>query len=340
MNTVLRYYGYHFKRTLIRIIVLVIFISLMAYYSSCSNWASPEYAYVEFTATTVVLIIIAYILAAMELYPFKNRRNLDLWLSSPLSRTKLIVTHIVNGAVHLFITTLFAGIFATARIAVMNTMLTRFNTISGLRYAAVIFPSLLITYIVACAIYIIGNNGTDGVIFLIMYTLLPVLVNGAIEYFSDNFRIDTDFQSLAYLSWLELPLALTVDEERIAMNKPAIMINSGRDMAALVVSSVVWGLIAVALLVLIAVYFRKLKPEKIGGPSDIFPGYRFLIPSCGYSMLIISADSYIVVPLFILIGMFLMYIVFRKGIRIKIPDIVCLGVGVVIMILMRVIAPL
>jgi len=334
MNTAVRYFAYHFKKTIVRLIILAFFISLMSYYTSVYLWTSVEYADVDFSSLTVILVIVTYVVAVMELAPFKNRRNLDLWLSSPLSRTQLLAAHLINGAAHLIITLFFAGSFAAIRIAVLNSMGADFYPSYGFHYAAVMIPALLLTYIIACSIYILGNRSMDGVIFLILYTILPFLINGAIESLRLD-RIGIRYRAKYTFSWLEIPFDLASKEQRSAMGKVDMTLVDSIYITQFAVLCVVWTVIAIGALVLTVVYFKRLKPEKIGGPSDVFPGYRFLLPASAYSMIILSADSYLVVPLFILIGMFLMYIVFRKSVRIKIPDIICLGVGVVIMIISR-----
>ncbi|SCW69771.1 hypothetical protein SAMN02910456_02656 [Ruminococcaceae bacterium YRB3002] len=336
MNTGMRYFTYHFKKTIIRLIVLMVFVSLFAFYSTVERVIRADESYVEFAFLTIIIGGISYLLAALELSPFKNRRNLDLWLSSPLSRTQLVLTNVINGAIHLTVTTLFAGIIVMIRMTLLNTVGASFNPAHGLLYSLIILPPAMLIYVIACAIFVIGNSNADGALFLGLQSLFVLWCNDAFENLIYVFAPNARFPRLGDMSWFAMISGFSNLASQISSGNTHRYEYVSLNHLKLTVATVFWTVIAIIAVVFIIRYFNRLKPEKVGGVSDCFWGFRFLLPACGYSLLLLAGDAVIIVPLLILIGMFLMYVFFRKSFKIKLPDIICLGVGVLLMIIMQI----
>jgi hypothetical protein len=81
--------------------------------------------------------------------------------------------------------------------------------------------------------------------------------------------------------------------------------------------------------------FKKRSPLNVGEISESWLGYRILGPIfsiCG--VLIFNNDSILDAPLviFVLIFMFLGYMLYRRGLRFKIPDIAVMAIAVLLTI--------
>ena len=94
----------------------------------------------------------------------------------------------------------------------------------------------------------------------------------------------------------------------------------------------VWGAIGIAAAVGYFVTFVKKGAEKAGEISNSWFGYKLLIPLYGYSLLL-QYDSLDFMTVAICILMVIGYVVYRRGFKLKLSDIIisCLGIGMIIL---------
>ena len=104
MGTGGRYALYHFKKTLVRFAVMLIYELVTINYGIHSEWDYSGKVTHSFNLTLfgVNFILLSIIAVILEFAPFKNRRNLDSWFSFPISRTGLATVHALNGAVQVW----------------------------------------------------------------------------------------------------------------------------------------------------------------------------------------------------------------------------------------------
>ena len=346
MSTGMRYFARHFRSSLIRLAVMVLFSSVICFYFSVNHWYTgvTDVYTVSLSVHSLIMMILTYVLPAAEFDAFKNRRNLDLWMSSPLSRTSLIVSNIVNGAIQMLITHSAAGLAVIIRMLVYN------GAGAGLRvYNAVIFllmslPVLLAVYLFNCAVFMIGNCRLDGIIFILLYSILPAMLSGVVEMVKRClvFKYEYDYDGAVRSGYSVISKLSEVysrqsgpvitSDRQLAPLSGRYSITSG-DMAWYMI----WIAIGIASLVLAVVYFKRLRPEKVGGPSTNFFGYTFLLPAAGYSFLIMASTAGLIVSLLIMMAMFLGYVIFRKGFSFRLPDIICMGIAVLMVTVFKIV---
>ena len=90
-----KYFTYHMKKTVIRFVVMALFLVMMA-----NSFTVTSYSYmgidnvnVSLSSFSVFAIVAPAIVAALEFSQFMNRRNLDTWYSLPISRRDLFIVH-------------------------------------------------------------------------------------------------------------------------------------------------------------------------------------------------------------------------------------------------------
>ncbi|MBR6484791.1 MAG: hypothetical protein IKT14_07195, partial [Clostridiales bacterium] len=173
MDLVKRYSIYHFKKTLIRFAVILLYCLVVVNFgvhNSYDSWDGTTYHYFSLSCYGVSMLLMCFVAAVMEFSEFKNRRNLDSWFSFPLDRWKIALIHFVNGAVEIIVAHTLSFILGYCKILPfvkecdldMKGMLPMFFLIliMGLcYYGLLIFP------------FIIANNVFDGIFFAVLYSI-------------------------------------------------------------------------------------------------------------------------------------------------------------------------
>ena len=334
MNIAVRYFRYHFKQTLVRLIVMLAFVSLISYYGAASYFTSAtgnNFYSVELIVVSAVMLILCYVVAALEFDPFKKRRNLDLWLSAPLSRTQLILIHMFNGAIHLTVTFIVAGIVTYVKLLILQNAGAVLWMSNLLWYELSLIPLLILFYGFFSAVYIIANSSRDGVIFMVLYSILPLLLEGVRRRLTDYIH-ESRYDEIMTFNGVINDISEHYSYELMPDDSYHRAAVTGLTSAWLII----WSIISVIAVALVIFYFSRLKTEKTGGPSDNIFGYRLLLPIEGYSVFIVVSSAAWIVSALLFIVMFLGYVIFRKGFRLKIPDIICLGVGLLVIIVAKI----
>ena len=331
MNTELRYALYHFKKTVFRFVLMILYSIVVvnasihsSYFTYSQGSQRVEVNSFSLDAFGVNILILGFLVAILEFAEFKNRRNLDTWFSFPLNRWKIGLIHFINGAVQLIVAHTISYIWGYLKISVY------FNTLpldKGIFFTSyfVILATGLVFYGFTIFPFMIANNTFDGVIFTVFYTVLPfisigVLFETMLEYtgLRDLFKTDmcygvisvvyglTDHYSYNFMSTIRktsMHAYETVDCVWIA----------------------IWLIVGIAFTVLGIWVFNSQKTEKIGGISDSIFGYKLLIP---VTMLLIILGTGGEPGIGLLAGLFtlILYVVFRRGIKLHIPDIVVIVV--------------
>ena len=338
MNMTARYFAYHFRSTLVRFAVTLLFSSIICYYFCLEHYRfenNRDYYSVNLSFPVVILMILAYALAASELAPFKNRRNLDLWMSSPLSRTQIILVNVINGALQLTITFLVTVLICLVKMFMYSGSST-FDAWQIVVFFFVALPIILIVYVFNCAVFTIANSVMDGIIFMLMYLFLPTMINGVYEtvrhWIGSGYRYSDNavYSASVVAGKIANAYSYRCKPDGYRYNNISLIIEASEIPLIYIVWYLIWVMIGAGSLILAVIYFNKMRPEKAGGPSTNFFGYTLLLPLLGYMFLIIAAGSSWIVSMFILMAMFFGYVIFRKGFKLKIPDIIMLGAGVLI----------
>ena len=320
MNNELRYSFYHFKKTLIRLALMVLYSLIVVNSEIHNSWstnrAGQMYHSFSFSDFAINILILGFIVAILEFAEFKNRRNLDTWYSLPVDRWKIAVIHFINGAVQLFIAHTLSFIWGIICVAPfikecslnMGYMFAMYFAVLGLGlvfYGFTIFP------------FMVANNTLDGVIFAISYNIVPLVLVGFFESLTRS----------NYFSSYETGLIdITYDVAHVLCTNFYPGKGSADVLKSIdIVMLVVWVIIGLACLAMAIVLFDRKPAEKIGGTSDSILGYTLIIPITMILTVLMAGGTPIIGTLYGIVT-FIGYIIFRRGIKLHIPDIVVITV--------------
>ncbi len=241
------------------------------YYGSTHVDAMPENAIegfeTNFGPAVAVLICLCWVMPMVSFYAFKNRRNLDIFYSIPLSRRKIALAHYLAGLLTVLIPTALA-FFAEVFVIIGYNAISLIN----LGWLAFYFVALMVMgwlyYSMNVFVFYEANHIFDGVAFIIGWNL----VFAFIYFFADFPDL---FEDLA-LPWVYIMDILARIEGVVETTTyPLDFIFKFETTVAITLFWIVLGLLSVALFLWRC---NKKKSENAGAVSDSFFGYRLLIP--------------------------------------------------------------
>ena len=241
------------------------------YYGSTHVDAMPENANegfeTDFSTAVAVLICLCWVMPMVSFYAFKNRRNIDIFNSLPLSRRKIALAHYLSGLLTVLIPAALA-FFAEVFVIIGYNAISLIN----LGWLAFYFVALMVMgwlyYSMNVFVFNEANHIFDGTAFIIGWNL----VFAFIYYFAN---LPDLFEDLA-LPWVYVMDILARIEGVIETTTyPLDFIFKFETTVAITLFWIVLGLLSVALF-----FWRcnKKKSEHAGGISDSIFGYRLLIP--------------------------------------------------------------
>ncbi len=346
MRSFRKYFSYHFRSTLLRctiicILALVFTLTTVGFHKS--TWDGSSYlnysdrhisVWGDIGSLGFIAAVVASILPFLELSPFKNRRNMDTLLAFPISRTKMAAAHYINGLLHLFMIMVPCFLYALAN---MFRFLYIYDPLKLLLFFICLMATVVMIYSFFTFIFSLANTTADGVVWVIAYSFIGMLSSVWVYdfiYEETNPLLFSPFSLLLMVIFAFEPFVTPSVHFNIE-NFPNEITYIERDGKLLLEDGftfcmIFWSIIAVIAIVGYFIAFNRQKPEKIGGVSNSWLGYRILIP-----VFILSLDflfsSFVVTPIF-WIAAAIGYIIYRRGFRFKLPDFISLGLIVVVSI--------
>ncbi len=346
MTTFNDYVKYRLRSSLLRTAAFAVIALVMTYYSvtpSLSIWTVADniganyyykvpggvYAgYLDLSVAYTVLVLAAAVIAVLEMAGFKNKRNLDTLYSLPLSRFQLALAHYVSGAVQVFAvytaSVLCALAAALPYIAHLKLWILPvyyiFSLIFGLGF-----------YSFVCFFFSEGNTLIDGIIFAGMWLFVLMAFFGtlndanAFEQYLANISI-RDYKIILadYNTWgiASSPLGnlAIVFTDMIGVGK-SFWSNAERIMDTFYMFYV-WLVIYAACAYGYFRSFVRRGAEKAGEISESPFGYKFLIPFYGFCLIL--SDIAVLFAVFIFALMFIGYVIYRRGVKLKKSDVAML----------------
>ncbi len=335
MNTVIRYFKHHSKSTLIRFAIIaficLVIVTLAAqeinntYQSYKAYEARDPYNEYEWSIDpglplfVVIIVALCTLLPMIELSGFNNRKYLDSAFSFPISRISLISSNLING----YLQFLLAYTISFAWYAIMLTpCMDKFNfgAIFGFFFVSLLYSLFL--YCFNAFFFSLGNSAVDGAITAIawQFILCPVAVT-----FTEMFGIKWHDQ-LLFIVWY--PLGEISDYfGRLAQGKSPLPNLRTTNNHAMLICLISVSVLAVLLCAGTIYFFNRRRAESAGEISDTSVGYKVLIPVCAGMLLYWALEgSAAIVSLFALIFATVGYIIYRRGVKLKAPDIIVIGV--------------
>ncbi len=358
MTETMRYLGYRLKKSLPRLAVITVIALIIALISVNDSLQHITY---EDTAggfihtprsglgtMGVLMGILASIIPIVELAEFKNRRNLDTLCFFPLKRSHLAAAVFVGGFLQLIIAYTIA-FFAGFIYINLST-----DTLATGYMIPYFFLSLLVGLVIYAFFSFLfheANTTVDGIIFCVMWIFVMQIVLYQLGQLfpwtplGDMNESQKPTASALLFNNIRDTLELVGDwmNVYIPLNNLNIyftglvdlrMKDYLREMMDMWYMYVVWGGIGLACIAGFIARFAKKSPHRIGEISSTPFGYKVLIPLVGYSFLLSGymADD-IASVIIIFIAMTVGYIIYRRGVRFKKSDIVCLLCGLILPVL-------
>ena len=360
MSSFKKYFSYHFRSTFIRLIIMVGIALLLTFtfssfevheeisydYSTDPRTQYPVmYAGGSMTIIAYVATVVTLLLPILELIPFKNKRNMDTLLTLPITRGKMIFAHYLNGLAHIAIVLL--SCFTLIAIKMIPYAFV-FEIWMLIPFYLMLLLTCAIIYSLFTFVFAMANTIADGIVWLHIYPILPALMlltlyvwpfgeinTDSIEEFLNPLYCTPFYHFITvltkYESYITPTIRYDVDEglDKIySISCTEITFESGE-----IFSLVIWVFIAIACVAGLIFFFGKQRPENIGGISDSPFGYMTLIPLMAATLVLFRLMT-VLVMIFVVVW----YIVYRRGFRFKIPDLVVIGVTFFASIFVRIVA--
>jgi hypothetical protein len=269
------------------------------------------------------LVIVAIFIPIYEFAPLKSIRGADLYYSLPLDKKRLYLQFYLKGLIEIISSYIVVYILGFLGIVVKGYQLDLIYYIP-LFFLLLVGVSLYYTFNVF--IFSKANKTIDGIIFIILYMILPLLLYLLYAKISlELFKADVSFMSLDAVM-------------------PTGMISFPGDFFALLIEKrsynnyfdsswgfiVMWYVISIGVGALMLFYPKAHKPEKVQSKSDSWFGYRVLIPLFLFTMTVTLTElsDYIGVYLILVFSFLLIayigYVIYERKFKISIKSLLVL----------------
>ena len=337
MNNSMRYFCYHFKKNIIVLVVMLIFGLLITglgihrqfnFWDHISNEDVIRHSF-HLSVLPSCMAWMCAVLAPLEFAGFTNKRNIDTWFAFPLERWKLALIHMTNGLVYMLIV---YSASAVCGFIVLNKYRIECHLDMSDYWKAVV-PVFLIGicfYGVCLFAFVVANNIFDGLVFMGIYTYIPIFIS---QVFTYCLRHEKTFSS----GLLEM-LFDCVSKPQSDMTREYRRELYGEierftfENSHSVIGEWFWIVLGVSALAGVVFIFMRKKAEKTGGISDSLFGYRTLIPLLSALYLLFASSVTFSFWRGIITGLivFIAYVIFRRGVRLKIPDMIVIGLSFIL----------
>ena len=334
MKTFGRYLAYRLNSSALRTLVFTLLSVLLTQSVIIDELKTTEIKYTEsgIYMLAVVLSIFCALIPILELSGYKSRRNLDTLYFFPIKREKLALAHYLSGFIQVFVICSVTFFVAYAYLAA-NT------DIFALEYMIIYYVlSLLlgvVMYSVFMFIFIQANTVADGVLFCGLWIFVLFLVGWVLRteildsFITYHDHYPTSIGGIENWGIVYSPInnLTVIFQDLIETNRIGSDVYVGIYMRQSYMFFI-WGVLGIAAAVGYFLTFVKRGAEKAGEISDSWFGYRTLIPTYGYSLLMLMGlyDGFMIV--LILAMMVIGYIIYRRGFKFKISDMVVVGCGI------------
>ncbi len=337
-----RYLRYSLTDALPRTLVFTIIMVLYTYFSDNphpvsdgSDW-DIRYIHTCLETSGALVLILAAIIPMFELYKLKRRRGLDLFFSLPVTRMQMAAAHYLSG----FIQLLFAGgvlfLFSTLRLIRFADELWLIYVIP---YFVIVMLFAWMNYTLSCFFFGEGNSIFDGVILVAFWYFSPIAVLLGLSVgftFTKLYRLADDFLSAVGLR-TGLYDHLTGLETLIQSGEQTSF--KAKQLFFIEFAHVFWIAVSIILTVMYFIRFKSYRAERAGGLSDSPFAYKALIPVYSLSLAFaFSNDGFfggsggisLIVATIVGILTAVGYMVYRRSVRLRIPDIAWIAISVAI----------
>ena len=284
---------------------------------------------------SAILGVLAAVLPLLRLSAFKSRRNIDTLYSFPLSRRKMVAVQLGMGIGEMFCAFTLSYLYF---IFLYKLKAGAFHLFWLLPNYFVALVGGLIFYFFVAFFFWQGNTVADGIVFAIGFAGAPalfvldlsILFNSSLMseavWYLPFWHLNNTTGLFYYKAMQDSPEVMEVMGEQLSNNAYFWELDS---LANKFYMYIVWFFVACILAAMLFYFAGRSKAEKAGDISDSFLGYRTLVPFYGYSILLNSTERAWEFSPIIYLLMIVGYILYRRGFKLRMSDWICLGGGVV-----------
>ena len=272
--------------------------------------------------------LIPFVATICEFSPLMNKRNSDTVMSFPISKWGVTLAHYLVAIVTTVSSMLVSFTVAYSRIIVkaLNNGINDYPIFNGIIVflIAVLYAVIIVT--IVSFIFNCANSLLDGIVFVGAWTISPYVIDFA---YRSAVVLGTGFPKLP-INLLDLILINTISGINKGFDQHIVGSPKGieklfENISQIQILVILTGVSVLAFIGLFLVSKRK-KVEAIGDVSDSWLGYKVLVPLYGVCIALIGmvkADEILSVPI-VIGGMFSGYCLYRKGVRLRVPDLIWL----------------
>ncbi|MBR5286949.1 MAG: hypothetical protein IKU30_08640 [Clostridia bacterium] len=343
----------YFKSALfenLRVVLIVVFVSAFVFVPMLSDWQTHSFfhyvvrdnGYVDkiyegsvmanqipegalkgfdtnFGIAVALVIFLSLVVPIFNFAKFKNRRNLDTLYSLPLSRRKFALAHYLSGLIAVLVPTAIGFLVEVGVIIGYGAF-----SFIDLGWLFVYFLLLMITgwlfYSMNLFVFNEANHIFDGVVFVICWNLLFYVVAFPSNLLSSFFdELATPF---GYI------MEILSRTEAVIETTP-FYLDWYFGFETVIAFTLLWATLGLISVVLFFARCNKQSPERVGGISDSFFGYKLFIPLYVAPVVLFSHIGHGIrsigdVAVFFSLA-FVGYIIFRRGFKFKLSDYCTFG---------------
>ena len=343
MKTCASYFKYSLKKVLVEMLTLTVFALLLVHFSvsqSIVHWKADGVLDIRRSdlclwVPSAILGVLAAVLPLLRLSAFKSRRNIDTLYSFPLSRRKMVAVQLGMGIGEMFCAFTLSYLYF---IFLYKLKAGAFHLFWLLPNYFVALVGGLILYFFVAFFFWQGNTVADGIVFAIGFAGAPalfvldlsILFNSSLMseavWYLPFWHLNNTTGLFYYKAMQDSPEVMEVMGEQLSNNAYFWELDS---LANKFYMYIVWFFVACILAAMLFYFAGRSKAEKAGDISDSFLGYRTLVPFYGYSILLNSTERAWEFSPIIYLLMIVGYILCRRGFKLRMSDWICLGGGVV-----------
>ncbi len=300
-------------------------------YSQIGNELMQYKSHTDLYHTATITFLFAVACAVLETAPFKNRRELDLLYSMPIERRRLILAHYLSGLIQVF----FSASLPFFGYWLYMGIHTDYYSLSWL---ALYYPLMLAVgaamYSVTILVFNEANTLVDGAVFTALWITAPSMYAQAVLYNLDRYIPDAHMR--VYNEVIENSCLYSPAQELAEIFRILVETNRGKSDVLLPAKHLgavrcvaIWIAVGIACALIYFYKSARSGAEKAGEISSSWFGYKVLIPLCGISAIAVYKYSDML-PVFILMGMFLGYVLYRRTLKLRLPDWIMIGIAALV----------
>lgn len=337
MKMTIRYFKQHSRSTMIRFVIIA-FICLVAITLLTQGILDDYYRDLEYAERkdtfgyvynwyvrpglgfhVLIIALLCTGLPMVELSAFNSRKYLDSAFSFPISRVSMLSVNLINGYLQFLIAYTVSFIWYAIRLAPCADKL-YFTPIWEFFFISLLYSLFL--YCFNAFFFSLCNSTVDGAITALswQHILCPIMFTlyDMFDISAKNFDLDVLFYGIAWY-----PLGVISEAYGDAA---AGFSGFSEDVKGIVITTIVVSVLAIVFCFGTLFFFGRKRAESAGEISNTPVSYKVLIPVCSAMLLYWSLEGGGgIVSLFALIFSTVSYIIYRRGVRLKVTDLVVIG---------------